>query len=125
MFKNKKLVSNIIIMTVIILYFLFEFLTFESDSDGFGLDNLISLVWIVKIIEFLIVMILVLISYKHKLFNFYKLLITLFFLYNTIWFILIFINNNPDKEVIITYVLPFVFSLFQIFKFGNLKNYYE
>lgn len=124
----KKKISDIILMNldmiIIILYFVLRFLTFTSPEGSFGFDNFIILFWWLKIFVFSIFLILYIICYLFKLNRLLWFFVIALFVYNTISFIIILVLSDGagDGKIISTYLLPFVCSLSQLFRYKKIKN---
>ena len=121
--KKRNVFINSILMNldmiIILLYFVFRYLIFTSDG---GLENLILFIWLAKIMEVSVFMVLYIVSYLLKLVKLYKFFIVAFFVYNIICFIVILVLSANDLDVIITYLLPLVCSISQLFRYKKIKN---
>ena len=120
----KKILYTSSIIVIGILYFLFKIIAFnfaDPDSTGFGFDGFMAIIWIKKIIDFVIMLFLIMLCCIYKGNMFYKVLIRVFFIYNTIMMLLCCIfSTNPDLFDV--YVVAFICSLLQITIFGDLKK---
>lgn len=119
MFKHKRLTINIILMVIAMLYFIVKIFTCDS-GGSFGFDGFGVVIWIIKIIEIWINLALIMSSYYSKDTLLYKIMMIIGLIFNTIAFM--YILSVMNEDLIVTYLLPFICSLFQVFGYSEIKK---